>query len=431
MKYILLFTALLCPFYALSQANYHKGSITITNDKVLIGYIDYHEWTINPESIHFKTSLDDKKSDIYYPASIQSFTVDGLDGYLSYKGSISMNKTNFPDLPVAKDTSSKEASFFLRMIVKGNNVALLSYTDGLKTRFFIQEKSEQPYELGFQRYYAGSNTDIKLDNRYLGQLADLIARYAQSNVGMLEKVQTTAYTEDDIEGIVNMINGTTKANRAKRTTDNGLSSLRFFAGAGFSVASSTFHREPNFENGSGTTTTPQVNFGLDIFTNPVVQKFLFRLEAGLSYINPVIKNQQALTTLSLLPYTLTSTYTYNQYNLRITPQFIYNLYNANSLKVYIDAGLIVNVSKYTNQSYVTFTTLSADYRITPATVNYPPYKLEDTWISYSFQSGVVFNKRIELFLNYMIPSSYLTYQGGYSLQTAYYNAGVHYFFGHH
>jgi hypothetical protein len=158
---------LLSPVYVTAQSNYHKGAVVTKNGQTLTGYINYREWEENPKLIEFKNSTDDKTAQSLYPAGVKTFVIDGFEKYYTYTGSISLNKTRFPDLAEGHDTSSLYGSFFFKMVTSGERLTLYTFTDSLKTRCFIQEQNEQPFELIYHEYYVNSKDSIHTDTRYL------------------------------------------------------------------------------------------------------------------------------------------------------------------------------------------------------------------------------------------------------------------------
>lgn len=106
-------------------------------------------------------------------------------------------------------------------------------------------------------------------------------------------------------------------------------------------------------------------------------------------------------------------------NIAITPQLIYNVYNTDVLKVYLDAGVSFNISKYSNNKY----TSSGGNQTTVN--NY--YSLESGWVGFPFKAGVLLNKRLEIFAMYMPQAAYTKYVS-FSISTGTTGLGVHYCF---
>jgi hypothetical protein len=400
MKRIIFLLSLLSPLFALSQSNYHKGSITNNNGEVLTGYINYGEWVINPVEIEFKEHLDDSKPKIFYPKSIKSFVLTDLEKYDSYTGKISMNKTLFTKLADNADTTTKSTSIFIKLIADGPNVKLFSFTDAIKTRYFVQNKQEQPAELLYQIYYNDTRSQTIKTRRYIWQLRYIISQYVSSDNYLLNQLEKISYEENDIKQIVDAVNGTQKSSVKTKQ-----SNLRFFAGGGFNLIKTSFVGNDDLvKSKQPVNNSPQLSVGLDFFNHNNSQRYLVRLQASAWYVNPNFTNV-----------TTGKTYSFSQWNVGVGPQFMFNFYNTKAVKIYADAGVNLNISTYpTNKLPYTAATLSID-------------QVEGTWFSFPLQAGVII-KNIELFATYSFPSS-INRDTGFSINNEWYGVGIHYLFG--
>jgi hypothetical protein len=410
MKYPVILCLLLAPFFALAQSNYHKGSITDNQNQTVSGYINYREWDESPKYVEFKNSLDDNKTQSFYPSAIKSFVVDEADTYYSYTGKISQNRTRLPDLPTDRDTTTKTRTVFLKLITTGDKLTLYEYTDSIKTRYFIQEKNSQPVELLYQQYYNESKTETHTVNTYAGQLSSLIVKYNDADVKLLAKTERLTYSAD-LEDIVNDINGV-KAVVKKRTKSN----VRFFVGAGATTTTASFDvsNDPTQFNKS-TGYSPKISAGIDIFSNPDIQSFIFRAE--------VYANYNSAQFLGNTYGGSTETYSFKQYIVGIAPQFIYNIYNKDAFKVYIDAGVMFS---YSSNTALDFSIQGGGYPV--QTVDVSLIKL---WYAFPIQVGVVLNKRLELFASGTVGTvggAIFTNDAYFNIKGQIYSAGVHYLF---
>lgn len=121
-----------------------------------------------------------------------------------------------------------------------------------------------------------------------------------------------------------------------------------------------------------------------------MQKFVFRGEIALSYINPHYAYQIARVDGAMA----NTTYTFNQYNAAATPQILFNFYNKDNFKLYIDAGIAFNFSSYTNNKFVIDESDIAG-----------PY-LAPFWINLPLQTGMILNKKIEVCFTYINKASF-------------------------
>lgn len=61
---------------AFSQSNYISGSIIDLNGDTIPGFIDFKNWSVNPDRIKFKENPEEKAK-VYTPLHIQEFLVQG------------------------------------------------------------------------------------------------------------------------------------------------------------------------------------------------------------------------------------------------------------------------------------------------------------------------------------------------------------------
>ena len=206
MKRILAALMLLSTLTVRAQSNYRAAEITDSLGHVQAGYINYREWDNNPTQIDFKISLDDKKPVVYSPSMLRSFVINGFEKFGAYRVSISLNETNLINLPSAIDSASKTDNVFLKQVTTGSRLTLYSYTDLVKTRLYIQEGMAPPTELLYQEYYGSDRQEIKHVNTYLRQLNAFIIKYP-NNESFLNLLTKVKYKKNDIENLVNEING--------------------------------------------------------------------------------------------------------------------------------------------------------------------------------------------------------------------------------
>ena len=147
MKHIVIAAILLLPVFVFAQSNYKPGYVIVNQGDTLRGYIDYKEWNSTPESINFKPKTNQGERQRLTVKNISAFCIDSLDYFKRYSGNISMDYIDAAHVSYTRDTSYKTDSIFLRLLVKGNRLSVYSYTDDIKTRYFIQQTAHQPIEL--------------------------------------------------------------------------------------------------------------------------------------------------------------------------------------------------------------------------------------------------------------------------------------------
>ena len=434
MKLLYIFLFIILPSAIFAQSNYHEGYVLKTNGDTLKGYIDYREWEQSPKSIDFKTNKDDKQILSFDPQTIKGFQITGLENYVSYTGIISMNRTSFPDLPVGSDTSKTQATVFLKQVATGSHITLFYHNDLRKSRFFIAEGNEKPVELKYYQYYTDER-DVTEKTIYKGQLIFYINKFNNGDTKLMNKAERTHYSESDLESLVDDINGSVTGrvknnNSATYTKRN----FRMFVGAGANFTKTRYINSQFVEiiatpvggnqvdltsrnyriQSIGETLAPEFNFGFDMFVNPNVQRLIFRAELSLSYVSAKLSYPESGQTVPI-----NGTYTFNQYTATITPQLIFNAYNKDNFKIYIDAGVGFNFSAYSNNKVTTPQTNVTTNR---------PYDLEPYYASLPIQAGIVLNKKIDIAFTFVKYATYTSYND-IALSNQSMCLGVKYFFG--
>ena len=376
------------PSLTFAQSNYQKGYILKNNGDTVKGFINYHEWDKCPLSIDFKTDKKDNKVLQFNPRSVRSFSIDGMVTYDTYEGIISMNKTNSLEFRVL-DTTIKRDTIFLQQLTSGKYLTLYYHRDGVKTRFFIAEKNSTPIELKYYLYYDEQN-QIASSDIYKGLLSLYINKFAPQNNKLINNVRSMKYEQSDLIGIVDKINNNISVANKKKSS-------RFFAGITIAdtktKVENTYYAGPNSDN----RITPKISLGVDIFNNPNTQQLIFRGELSLSYVNPQF-NYNGTSGTGV------QTYSFNQYTAALIPQILFNVYNKDNFKVYIDGGIGINFSNYSNQKVVTQSSVTN----TPVTIE-NPYQFENVWTNFPLEAGVMLNKKIEFSFTYAPYGSYSKY----------------------
>jgi hypothetical protein len=393
MKLLYIFLLLtFLPTAIFAQSNYHEGYVLKNDGDTLKGYIDYREWAQNPKSIDFKINKGDNQLLKFTPQTIKEFQITGMETYISYTGKISMDGTRFLDLSVGLDTTKQQSSIFLKQLATGDHAMLFYHNDKKKDRFFIAEKNESPVELKYYQYYINER-DIKEISVYRGQLILYINKFNAGNKGLMNEVARARYTQTDLEHLVDEINGVDKASNNAKTKK---SSNRFFIGAGVNYTQTLYHNINFATVPTSSTISPKIDLGYDVFVNPNVQKFILRADFSLSYISPRL----------ILPASANShtndIYKFNQYTASIVPQVLFNFYNKDNLKVYIDAGVSFNLSGYSKTKIIDPNTGTQD-------PTQQPYDLEPYWANFPLQVGVMLNKKMEFSFTYTGIASYTQY----------------------
>jgi hypothetical protein len=380
MKLLFGLLMIVLPSLTFAQSNYQKGYILKNNGDTVKGFINYHEWDKCPLYIDFKIDKKDNHVLQFNPRSIRSFSIDGMVTYNTYEGIISINQTNSLELKDHDTTTTKRDTIFLQQLTTGKYLTLYYHRDEIKTRFFISEKNSAPIELKYYLYYDEQN-QIASSDIYKGLLSLYINKFAPQGNKLINFVRSMKYEQSDFINVVDKINNNTSAGNKKKSS-------RFFAGIAIAdtktKVNNTYFEGTNSDN----KITPKIGLGVDIFNNPNTQQLIFRGELSLSYINPQF-NYPAISGTGV------QTYSFTQYTAALIPQILFNIYNKDNFKIYIDAGIGVNFSNYSNQKVVA----QSPVTYTPI-ITENPYHFEHVWTDFPFAVGMMLNKKVEISFNY-------------------------------
>lgn len=405
----LLTISLLFPLFSNAQSNYKPGYVVTLKGDTLKGFIDYREWDANPGSIDFKRSPEETGVNKFTPENASYFSITNLESYRRYEGPISTDPV--ADVNLNRDTSFRMGTVFLKVIEKGDKLALYSYKDDIKQRFFIGEQPDySPHELIFRVY--GANTEYT----YRKQLSAQAQINGELDQDMIVTIGRAEYDQDDILDIVSRINHISKADYAKSHYSG--SAIDFFAGLGVNMQNTSTSASTVYYSSGGTGSTsikPAIFFGMNLFANPATKALQFRLELSASQ-----GSFKSLYTLKTYPYKPTEA-SFNTTNFAVSPEVIYNFYNSDNLKVFAGAGISILFSSYSN-SY--FGTQNHDGSESDIAAN-DPYAFNNQNTTFLGTVGVEFDKHIQIFANYQ--GSIPVTKGGYfGLSSSAIQAGVVY-----
>jgi hypothetical protein len=380
--YILFLFLVAIQLNARAQRNFKPGYVVTLNGDTTKGFIDYKEWSENPESISFKTE-EEAAIQLFSVSNATAFGVNQFEDYRRYIGPISRNITETRQLINSRDTSVKKDTVFFKMITTGKYITLFMYTDYLKERLFVSEGNSTPFELKYYRYFDSRNSKITTEKTYGQQLQRLVASYRPNDIALIQKVQATAYQLKEIEKIANAINGidylSAKAKSSSPPT-------QFFIGMAANATHITY-KSDNSNISSNTSVLPQLNAGINVFFNKNVRKVLLRTELSLSGSKA---DASVGPSSSIYGNMASQRLTFNQFTVSVSPQFIFNIYNTDEFKGFLGFGLAYTFNKYSNAKYYLD-------KIEVATPNFSA-----TYMALIFKAGVTV-KRFELYTGYSRP----------------------------
>ncbi|HEY8780927.1 MAG TPA: hypothetical protein VIM16_04865 [Mucilaginibacter sp.] len=424
--YKLLFALFLLPLFTMAQSHYKAGYVVTLKGDTLHGFIDFQEWDSNPTAISFKSVVSDPAPQRFTTSNISFFNVDGLATNKKYVCSISMDVTNTGYIGEGRDTSFKIDTVFLQILQKGRNLALYSYRDNVKTRFYIGETPGYiPTELTYRLYFDRDATNIPgntvNENTYQKQLFALAIKYNALDdklTAMLEN-SFTSYNKDDLLAIVSRINNISKAEFEKKYTEH--SKFNFYVSAALNISRTSSSSVSSYTAGGGrayTSYLPAVSFGINVTPNPNAGKVELRGE--ISFAESQFNSSYQLT---VSPYTAVKA-TYDQLGVSIAPQIIYNFYNAENFKIYAGAGVAFIHFIYSNSFFGSQNPNVSDNGVGET----DPYNFEANDTSFLLTAGAKFNKKFAIFAKYFSPMP-TTNSGYFQFNTTNEQIGIIYLLG--
>jgi len=422
MKYFYLIIALIIfsASYSSAQSNYKAGYIVTLKGDTVNGFINYKDWDKNPETIAFKSNIQGRQTE-YSGKSISAFTITGYEKYRSFDLWISQDYVDHEKLVQWLDTTKKFDTVFLRTITTGKNLTLYAYKDKIKPRFFISEKGSAPIELGHSIYLDTVYASVShVKDTYKIQLQKLTATYKPGDQKLVDKIQSGSYNEDDLSDIVYKLNGSPDAQKTALTRN----APRFFAGISANSFSNSFKvgSDVTATTNSNSTFSPGVDVGIDVYTNKNVGRWILRLDLSAIPNSVNISYKTTEGTASTSDYDLK----FKQLEMSFTPQIIYNVYNTDNFRLYLDAGIGVNANIYSSKLYTGTVTYTVSG--TNGSVNLQVPNLQFLAFDVPVKVGVVINKNIDIYAGFN-PKMRLDDDSDYQVNQTSITAGVHYFFG--
>jgi hypothetical protein len=416
-KHLLFYLLLLFPFFSKAQSNFKPGYVITLNGQKIQGFINEKEWDSNPESVGFKTSATGTDLKNYTVDDLKYFEVTNSVAFDRYSGPVSNDETNISRLSTGKDTSVKQRTVFLKVQQKGDKVTLYSFTDDIKTRYFITDHAAgTTYELIYRMYYIPElGVATHSDNMFVPQLYDLAAKYNPGSEALKQEIEKATYKTPVLRKISQMINNMTE----DKTNYETQSSFDFFVGAGVSANSFNYGGDLPFHNASASKTTfgPTFSAGINFYTNAKIGRAVFRAE----FMYWTSTNETTADLYYNQPDKPKILYHFNQRNLTAYPQFIYYLYNTNAVKFYGGIGVTV--------SFVNYTQKISQGGIPSSNNNL--LALDKNWLGFPIRAGIILSKTIEANVSYAFPTSISSNgqtTGNYSVKQGGFKAGVNYHF---
>lgn len=391
------------PLFSFAQSNFKPGYVIDLKGDTIKGFIDYQEWEKNPRQVTFKNTGGTTQR--YTAQTSNGFAAAGLEYFEAHTVNISQDEVDLDKLGGILDTTSRVDTVFMKVLIKGRYLSLFSYTDAIKTRYFIMEHGGvQPQELVYHVYMAQDN-NVKYVSRYRTQLAYEAQKNNVNNARLSGLISQAKYDMKDLVQVVAMINGSDSYEVVTKSQFG----TRWFAGAGVSYNDMVFTGDIKY--GDAYSLFPQVAFGIDILPNKNTQQFFLRAELSATGNSHDFKDQSS--ELKVV-----------QNTGSLVLQAYYSFYNGQKAKIFAGGGLSVNFSTYPTHYYIA----NGGVDDTPIkNTGYPDY--HTIWESVLLKAGVIVNKQIEIYAGYSPPTTVTNNYSNFGGNVMTYQAGVNFLFG--
>lgn len=402
----------LLPFLSFSQNDFRKGYVVTLKGDTLKGYVGGKEYGITLKEVRFKTDSSAAAVQKFSVEDCTAFGLYGRDAYERYTVKISLGKLNVDGLSSRIDTTTKREAVFLQLMQKGKNVSLYNYTDEIKTRFYIKDKTDaQPAELMYYRYYApGSATQMVERTDYQQQLLLLLRKY---NVAIDDfRLERSNYDDNDMLRLVSLINDYKKEKSKYKV-------FTFYAGAGLAYPRAKYVGEHVLVGDGVNSKNPIVPFvaaGVDIYLNPAYQRTFFRLEleAGLTAAKYSFEKEREYS------FDPNAKHRFKQISGVLTASLLRNFYNADNCKVYAGLGLGLRYAKTTDNVRTDIYTHTAYEK---SGLDFKKINLQ-----MPIAVGVILNKKIDVSFVYVLPNTITDNYTLYNIELNKVRLGVNYRF---
>jgi hypothetical protein len=332
MKRSIIGLLLAIPMLSIGQSKYQKGYVVNSTMDTLKGFIDYKAKASAVPSISFRKELNSEPQ-TFTPTSAKAYGIDRGSSFESFSVRISNEAKRTEDLKVGIDTSSRRATVFLKVLQRGPNVNIYSYTDEIKQRFYIKRASStEPYELINTRYIeANYSRKVVSADRYKGQLLFEMRSHNAGTDFIESDFDNLAYSETEIIEVGALINRM----QVRLTRKN----FRLFAGVGVGGSSVKYIGQnplANAESVSETAYMPSLNVGIDLAASTLARRLFYRGELSL-----FMGKETKVTRGQYF-------HSFDHTTLYLSPKILYNAYNTTTVKIYAGVGIGASYSIYSN-----------------------------------------------------------------------------------
>jgi hypothetical protein len=415
-KLILLFSLVLCAFFAHSQSRFSQGYIVTNTGDTLSGLVNVRETDISPTQVTFKkTQADDAKK--YEIDEVRYYAINNFYAYQRFEVSVSMFTVAMKDISGYRLDPAVRKTVFLKVLQQGKRLTLFSYRDNLKLRFYKLEPGEtEPQELIYRVIKQGASYAEAFAFR--DQLRMIADRAGLKNPSLEHLLKKTIYQESSMTRLAAAVNSIEVAKTFQG--ENVFTGLRI--GAGVQLSSVNFYDNDEYAKNGKSSTSPGywTSIIYDIAPNPIVGALVFRTELTVSQlqVSTATYDHRFSSNLDLRQ-------SFTQHAATLGAGILLNIINKQKFKFFIGAGFRLNAGSYKKNDFL--------YTRTGFTGNTDVIFNKDTeprkiWSSTPLRAGIVMGKRWEISVAYCLarPFSHDTFPFKYGISTT--QAGLVYRF---
>ncbi len=368
--FLLLFSASSSHIFA--QEGYKPAYVVFTNGTTDTGTMRYADWERTPAKVSFINKTGVEKE--FTPQNLLSFTVN-REQYISATVQIDKRPVNGSNAGELMEDSIRTENVFLKVLVKGTPFTLYQYSDS-RYHYYLETSPGNINELMYNGIY----------ERYKLQLSEAILA-SQPGKYNAEQLTRLNYTEEEISKFISRQN-----NRSEYDINIAVKKKRvvhFSAGAGLTYETLKFESsERHFGKLDFTNSTSlALAAGADILLGKNNPRLALRFELVYATFNT--------KGVTIVPSSITGRndrveYEIRQVNIRPYAGMVYNIVNDELFKLYMGAGLGINISSYPVNKYITYDLVTGNAE----NLGYQ-MELQSNWPAGYLQVGAILKNRFE------------------------------------
>lgn len=401
-----------------TQSSYQKGFVVVNSGDTIQGWIDYRQWTKNPESIRFRKDEMADNQVVYTIDDLSHFEITGFDKYERAVVSKDMRPVETNKLEKNDNDIFVTDTVFLQVLITGR-ISLYHLEDS-KGHYYIKEEGKDYEELLYKVYWREYNASLSKMYIFRDQLKQWIP-VSKNTPAITSILKTANYNERDLTRIVDKINGLTDSKiiyKIKKPAQT----ISWFVGGGMAYSTLSFNGEKNTsgvdiaitELDYTQSSQPLFTGGVDIGVARNLQRLFLRLELtwyGLKY-----------TGVSKPTSPDSIVYKLKVNSLSTSVSVFYNLINSPKNKLFIGGGAAFNMSSFPENR------LSTKYYYSPTVHNQSPYlRLHKGWVSFHAKAGYLVMKKVEIATSIKFEGGFSTY-GFLGMRSSILFANINYHF---